>query len=156
MNGYLRQLKKLINRVVLELSSLGLSPTVLHELITDNEAGSSKDGDNGSEEATNSDSSAEGPRIVYELVEHSDRIEPHLKLWVDIPGTQDSADAEAGSPDEGAEEKEGSSKEMKPTTNVLWSLHQKLQERQNVDPELDSPEVSPVSSPGADADEVTE
>ena len=156
MNGRLRQLKKLINRVVLELSSLGLSPTVLQELITDSEAGTSKDGDSGSDETAQSDSSTEGPRIVYELVEHLDRIEPHLKLWVDGPQVEGSTDTDAGSPDEGPEEEGGSSREMKPTTNVLWSLHQKLQERQTVDPGSESPEISPVSSPGVDVDEVTE
>ena len=31
------------------------------------------------------DAKTSHPRIAYELVEHSDRIEPHLRLWVDVP-----------------------------------------------------------------------
>lgn len=156
-------MKKLINRVVSELSSLGLSPTVIHELITDGEAGADKEGE-GSGEGTSSsaDTSGEGPsdrpRIVYELVEHSDRIEPHLKLWVDVAEPLGTPDGEPSTPDEEVEE--GGAKEMKPTTNVLWTLHQKLQERQHTDLEPDSPGSSPGSSPatspGVDADEITE
>lgn len=139
---------------------------MLQELITDSEAGTDKDGE-GSGEGTSAsaDSTGEGasdrPRIVYELVEHSDRIEPHLKLWVDVPEPLDASYPDQGSPDEEVEEGgEGSGREMKPTTNVLWTLHQKLQERQHNDLDPDSPSSSPGSSPatspGVEADEITE
>lgn len=83
------------------------------------------------------DTKTSHPRIAYELVEHSDRIEPHLRLWVDVPdGVNVSTDANLILSQEDAEEKrenklrtEEEKREMKPTTNVLWSLHQILQER---------------------------
>ncbi|KAJ2918111.1 hypothetical protein MD484_g2338, partial [Candolleomyces efflorescens] len=142
-----RQLKKLINRIVSELSSLGLSPTVLQELIASEEATSETVPKN---DVPAEDTKTSHPRIAYELVEHSDRIEPHLRLWVDVPdGLNVSTNATTTLSQEEDSEEEGENKlrteeekrEMKPTTNVLWSLHQILQDRQP-----DSPDGEVVSA----------
>ncbi|KAH6909929.1 microtubule associated protein-domain-containing protein [Coprinopsis sp. MPI-PUGE-AT-0042] len=128
-----RQLKKIINQVVSELSSLGLSPELLQELIVpngsaqdpssppvspptspDSQADFSSLSSHGSiPEADHTSSTitlgqldllaaaeaASHPfrladldpllfnqaRVKYEVVEHSDRLEPHLRLWVTLP-----------------------------------------------------------------------
>ncbi|TFK23078.1 hypothetical protein FA15DRAFT_670919 [Coprinopsis marcescibilis] len=130
-----RQLKKLINQVVSELSSLGLSPSVLQDLIVrdgllldspvfrsmaaQSPAFTGLEGqvvfNDGSAGGPNPATDDVGPagerrrdvqeppplpplrledidplaihraRVMYELIEHSDRIEPHLRLWIHIP-----------------------------------------------------------------------
>ncbi|KAH6874233.1 hypothetical protein BKA70DRAFT_1412950 [Coprinopsis sp. MPI-PUGE-AT-0042] len=130
----LHQLKKIINQVVSELSSLGLGPELLQELIVPN--GSAQDPSSSpvspptspDSQADFSNLSSHGSsteayhalttitlgqldllaateaashpfrladldpllfnqaRVKYEVVEHSDRIEPHLRLWVTLPG----------------------------------------------------------------------
>ncbi|KAJ7489598.1 SPX domain-containing protein [Mycena latifolia] len=69
-----RQLKKLINQVVTELSSLGLGPAVLHDLL---QSGTQSSKGKGREV---------GPtRVFYELNSDSGHIEPRLRLWVNPP-----------------------------------------------------------------------
>ncbi|PFH45026.1 hypothetical protein AMATHDRAFT_10181 [Amanita thiersii Skay4041] len=81
-----RKLKKIINQVVRELSSLGLSPSVLHGLL---ESESLQNESSGKEE--NVTISIQAPnktepslhlpaRIIYELNENSNRFEPRLRL----------------------------------------------------------------------------
>ncbi|KAJ7661251.1 SPX domain-containing protein [Mycena rosella] len=67
-----RQLKKLINHVATELASLGLGPTVLHDLLQ-----------SGLEPTGNANNAA--PRVVYEFNADSGHIEPRLRLWVQPP-----------------------------------------------------------------------
>jgi hypothetical protein len=116
-----RQLKKLINQVVLELTSLGLDPDVLSALLTsarsdkDELEGSSSSGSasgivkveeikasepgNGELESTeategSTSSSRSYSKIVYELHGESDRIQPRLRLWQSTSaseGSQESA-----------------------------------------------------------------
>ncbi|KAF6761736.1 RING-14 protein [Ephemerocybe angulata] len=175
-----RQLKKLINQVVSELSSLGLSPNVLQELISaaeEEEAGAEK-GDNVAVEGAGDGESSRAvvvdrPRIVYELVEHSDRIEPHLKLWVDVPegldvpepslpGTPDSHDDTSVVEDDAddALDSVSATREMKPATNVLWSLHQKLHERQQAELQIavdaSAESSSPATTSGLGLDGIAE
>mgnify|MGYP002403122342 CR=1 FL=1 len=137
---------------MLELSSLGLSPTVLQELISDSppnestDAAEKKEGNNtddGEQDAGEGEPSSptghDRPRIVYELVEHSDRIEPHLKVWVNVPDGS-NLPTTLPKPEEAQEEEDGDvdegepKREMQPATNVLWTLHQRL----HVDP-IDPP-----------------
>ncbi|KAJ2927379.1 hypothetical protein H1R20_g9717, partial [Candolleomyces eurysporus] len=158
-----RQLKKLINRIVSELSSLGLSPTVLQELINEGALSEEANADTVPKNEIPAEDAKTGlPRIAYELVEHSDRIEPHLRLWVDVPdGVNVSTDANPLSPQEEdvEEEKEDKlrteeeKKEMRPTTNVLWSLHQILQERHPDSPveEVASTELAAPGDAGLDS-----
>ncbi|KAJ7597878.1 hypothetical protein C8J56DRAFT_1159669 [Mycena floridula] len=64
-----RQLKKLINQVVLELAALGLNPNVLHQLLDDADAASGS------------------PKLVYEFNADSGQIEPILRVSIDEPPT---------------------------------------------------------------------
>ncbi|KAG5645958.1 hypothetical protein DXG03_004750 [Asterophora parasitica] len=106
-----RQLKKLINQIVRELSSLGLSPAVLQELLERSKEESddlsldpkgkkrADDADpNETQESSPSGSPSSSPpgsavptrrqnlpKVTYEVVDDSGRIEPHLRLWVDSP-----------------------------------------------------------------------
>ncbi|KAJ6535940.1 SPX domain-containing protein [Mycena vulgaris] len=70
-----RQLKKLINQVVTELSTLGLGPSVLQDLLQSGTDTSAKG--KGRETTTT--------RVVYEFNSDSGHIEPRLRLWVDPP-----------------------------------------------------------------------
>jgi len=85
-----RQLKKLINQIVRELSSLGLSPALLQELLerSKNEA-QVIEAENKvySDEPILMDPSKSHslPKIVYGVDAASGRIEPRLRLWVDSP-----------------------------------------------------------------------
>ncbi|KAH6909921.1 RING-14 protein [Coprinopsis sp. MPI-PUGE-AT-0042] len=91
-----RQLKKIINQVVSELSSLGLSPELLQELIADHTSSTITLGQldllAAAEAASHPFRLADldpllfnQARVKYEVVEHSDRLEPHLRLWVTLP-----------------------------------------------------------------------
>ncbi|KAI1787213.1 SPX domain-containing protein [Ganoderma leucocontextum] len=79
-----RQLKKIINQVVAELTSLGLSPDVLQGVIQppsqENNKGKQK-------EDSLPDSKlaphASGPRVVYEFADVVDHVEPRLHLYLD-------------------------------------------------------------------------
>lgn len=64
-----RQLKKLINKVVVELSSLGLSPEILHELLEE-------------EHQKQAESTESGfAKVVYEFNASSKEIQPQLRVW---------------------------------------------------------------------------
>ncbi|THU89964.1 hypothetical protein K435DRAFT_781386 [Dendrothele bispora CBS 962.96] len=97
-----RQLKKLINQVVLELSSLGLSPQVLQELLDGQESNrthgfrtEAEVHDDSNPVASTSHStlddeygswnSAPHPKVVYEFNSKSGKIEPRLRIWVTRP-----------------------------------------------------------------------
>ncbi|KAG6914825.1 hypothetical protein DXG01_015126 [Tephrocybe rancida] len=84
-----RQLKKLINQIVRELSSLGLSPAVLHELFEASQPGSRAitEAGNGAEEAGGIEPTSAWnhhlAKAIYKVTDISGHIEPHLRLWVD-------------------------------------------------------------------------
>ncbi|KAH9916767.1 SPX domain-containing protein [Epithele typhae] len=84
-----RQLKKLINQVVAELSSLGLPPDVLHNVVHT----PPEPLDKGKQRAKAPPSSLSsplqlsGPRLVYEFANDSDRPEPRLRLYLDPSGS---------------------------------------------------------------------
>ncbi|KAG6866165.1 hypothetical protein C0991_008119 [Blastosporella zonata] len=86
-----RELKKLINQIVLELSSLGLSPALLHDLLEGSQKVSNSIGDSGSaaEEADGTEAKSTRrhhlSKAVYEVTDGLGHIEPHLRLWVDLP-----------------------------------------------------------------------
>lgn len=107
---------------MLELSSLGLSPSVLHSLLQPNDGGGphdikgkqraagerpvdSSDGED-TDDPTTSPPEAEvrkgveslQPKAVYELVQDGERLEPRLRLWVGE--TRDYLDEEPTSTDE--------------------------------------------------------
>ncbi|KAL1726488.1 SPX domain-containing protein [Schizophyllum commune] len=103
-----RQLKKLINQVVRELTALGLSPQVLHELLDDHDP---PENDKGKQRAEPSPiPEGEGdpcvPRVVYEFNHTSGKIEPRLRLRVgavsgnihtdDEPTIEDAEEADSG------------------------------------------------------------
>lgn len=102
-------MKKLINKVVNELSSLGLSPLVLQDLLenTDTAARSSKDkekaaiGDEGleggSEETTPASSAAPVSNAVYEFSSTAEGIEPRLRLRLRSVGGFSEDEGEPGS-----------------------------------------------------------
>ncbi|KAK7689507.1 hypothetical protein QCA50_007299 [Cerrena zonata] len=86
-----RQLKKLINQVVEELTSLGLSPELLHQLLQEAHSSSiasfkGKEREqphfllDGTQISTDIDSS-KLPRITYELNTESNEIQPRLRMW---------------------------------------------------------------------------
>ncbi|KLO14694.1 hypothetical protein SCHPADRAFT_826021 [Schizopora paradoxa] len=103
------QLKKLINKVVLELSSLGLSPAVLHDLLHSCEQGDingkgkerqvGERPDDGGLVAQISEAgpSRQATKAVYEFVEDGGRIEPRLRLWVSTASIEDDAATASGS-----------------------------------------------------------
>ncbi|KAF9445266.1 hypothetical protein P691DRAFT_805921 [Macrolepiota fuliginosa MF-IS2] len=99
-----RQLKKIINQVVEELSSLGLSPSLLHELLEAEGAHSFisshiSEGEGtaishppagrvrpDSDEAPTLAVGAGFPKVVYEFGEDSSRIEPRLRISLESLG----------------------------------------------------------------------
>ncbi|KAF9044445.1 hypothetical protein BJ165DRAFT_1481247 [Panaeolus papilionaceus] len=91
-----RQLKKVINRIVGELSLLGLEPKLLQELIVASNSPStsptSDDGD--TPEAQNSTDTPSPtqfspasivPKVVYELNGTPQNLEPQLRIWLNVP-----------------------------------------------------------------------
>ncbi|KAJ3484277.1 hypothetical protein NLI96_g5739 [Meripilus lineatus] len=92
-----RQLKKLINQVVVELTALGLSPETLQRILLESHVTTSAEYDpkgksresgpnplslipSGPSEASSTEPPL-FPRIVYELNTDSGEIEPRLRLW---------------------------------------------------------------------------
>ncbi|EMD32419.1 hypothetical protein CERSUDRAFT_118760 [Gelatoporia subvermispora B] len=73
-----RQLKKLINQVVKELNGLGLSPEVLQHALQSSALGKEAQGENN-----------ENFKVVYELVNVADHVEPRLRLWVKPKDSED-------------------------------------------------------------------
>ncbi|KAJ7139076.1 SPX domain-containing protein [Mycena epipterygia] len=104
-----RQLKKLINQVVTELSSLGLSPAVLHDLLQ-----------SGTDATDKGKGKATMPTgVVYELNGDSGQIEPRLRLWVDPPHPP--------SPPSRVEEVEEDDAEDGPPVALLWALQRHIE-----------------------------
>ncbi|KAL1745903.1 SPX domain-containing protein [Schizophyllum fasciatum] len=79
-----RQLKKLINQVVRELTALGLSPQVLHELLEDHDPPENNKGKQRAEPAPGPEGDGDSciPRVVYEFNHTSGKIEPRLRLRI--------------------------------------------------------------------------
>ncbi|KAG6810602.1 hypothetical protein H0H92_011154 [Tricholoma furcatifolium] len=118
-----RQLKKLINQVVIELTSLVLNPSVLHELLEQV----------GDEDAVTGSPHMHQPKLVYEVTDSLGHLEPHLRLLVDpaarsasrsssLPVDEDSSEA-ATETSPGVEEDDGalvdaSNKQI----SLLWLL----------------------------------
>lgn len=93
------QLKKLINQIVKELSSLGLSPDLLHELLEVQDAysftSSTKDA-GGSTSPISAVLTPPGleadttfPRVIYEFGEGSSKLEPRLRILLESLGGLD-------------------------------------------------------------------
>ncbi|OCH85318.1 hypothetical protein OBBRIDRAFT_763082 [Obba rivulosa] len=73
-----RQLKKLINLVVKELNGLGLSPEILQEALQSSSLG-------------NEAESGERFKVVYEIVNVADHVEPRLRLWIKRNDSKDGS-----------------------------------------------------------------
>ncbi|GLB41102.1 putative SPX domain containing protein [Lyophyllum shimeji] len=121
-----RQLKKLINQIVRELSSLGLSPAVLQELLERTKQEQSAGSSDQSEEADPEKSSPHIrhhnlPKVVYEVTDQSGRIEPHLRLWLDI--TPDCRSASSPRPSDDREESSETSTEVERETEPEGAEH---------------------------------
>ncbi|GBE85794.1 hypothetical protein SCP_0803160 [Sparassis crispa] len=77
-----RKLKKLINQVVQELTSLGLSPRVLQQVLQRN------DSDNASDGHDHTDNGGHAIKVFYELEDASDHVKPHLRLRIETDDNQ--------------------------------------------------------------------
>ncbi|KAF9007547.1 hypothetical protein BDQ17DRAFT_221387 [Cyathus striatus] len=169
-----RQLKKLINQIVRELSSLGLDPTLLHEIFDapPKDEGKEKEKekevdpepaeDHGGTEAPEPHKPHSNfPKVVYEFNADSNRIEPRLRFWVNFPEPSSSSGGLSndplGSPDELEEELEETSGFDSPHTfstspldvaqlkkSLLWSLQHR--EEGGFIEEVDTDPVIEVSS----------
>ncbi|KAF7437333.1 hypothetical protein PC9H_004172 [Pleurotus ostreatus] len=85
-----RQLKKLINQVVLELSSHGLSPNILQELIIDSKgAGAHHTTDIEADDLLGALS-----KVVYEIEGEPDHIVPRLRLLIELPESGSTSPSE--------------------------------------------------------------
>ncbi len=118
---------------MLELASLGLTPQVLQELLAHSGKGKEK-----AKEVD--DALPDGYRVVYEVNEQSNRIEPCLHFWVDVSHADTSTALDNGASiqeiGEGDGEEEASTVAAKAgpsTTSLLWALS-----RQRVDLSGDS------------------
>ncbi|KAK0206748.1 SPX domain-containing protein [Desarmillaria ectypa] len=107
-----RQLKKLINQIVLELTSLGLSPAILQEHLLQggDEKGKGKQ----------VEKLIDGYKVVYEVNEESGHIEPRLRFWVTLP---DPTTSDGHGTDEG--ESIVSPALGEPGPSLLWVLQRK-------------------------------
>ncbi|KAI0354010.1 hypothetical protein OH77DRAFT_1426416 [Trametes cingulata] len=75
-----RQLKKIINQIVAELTALGLSPDLLHRVV---QPPTAPDDKGKQKEGAPSDAHAHGPRVIYEFANVQDHVEPRLRLRLD-------------------------------------------------------------------------
>ncbi|KAF9072036.1 SPX domain-containing protein [Rhodocollybia butyracea] len=142
-----RQLKKLIHQVVVELSSLGLRPEVLHRLLVQDEKGTEA-----SLQPTGA--SAHRPRVVYEFNSNSGKIEPRLRIWLTSPAASTDALVESDNSDAGLEES-GTETELECVTtptneniSLLWALQRNSAAQ---DWDEDSSQITEVST---DNDEI--
>ncbi|KAI0746206.1 hypothetical protein C8Q76DRAFT_765147 [Earliella scabrosa] len=80
-----RQLKKIINQIVAELTALRLSPGVLQAVIQPPEAQNDKGKQREDYQRTTGQDahSSPGPRVIYELVHVADHLEPRLRVYLD-------------------------------------------------------------------------
>ncbi|KAH9855529.1 SPX domain-containing protein [Lenzites betulinus] len=86
-----RQLKKIINQIVAELTALGLSPDVLHQVLQPPSAAADKGKQRADADPVHASA---GSRVIYELANVADHVEPRLRLRLDSsddPPTTDSA-----------------------------------------------------------------
>ncbi|RPD52717.1 hypothetical protein L226DRAFT_550861 [Lentinus tigrinus ALCF2SS1-7] len=74
-----RQLKKIINQIVAELTALGLSPDVLQGVVQPPPAANDK---GKQREGSPPPSGSSGPRVVYELAHVADHVEPRLHVYL--------------------------------------------------------------------------
>ncbi|KNZ77851.1 hypothetical protein J132_03360 [Termitomyces sp. J132] len=123
-----RQLKKLIHDVVRELASLGLTPSILHELL-----GSSKEQaavTRHRDEGLRQDNQYQHAKAVYEVTDESG---PHLRLWVDAPTHTSNAtlmplsipseeEPEAMTDYDAGEDSDDSREAPQGQTSLLWRL----------------------------------
>ncbi|KAI0368509.1 hypothetical protein BV20DRAFT_969138 [Pilatotrama ljubarskyi] len=88
-----RQLKKIINQIVAELTALGLSPDVLQRVVQPPPAANDK----GKQREGSSGPAATGPRVIYEFANVQNHVEPRLRLCLDPdPDSQPSPSDAAG------------------------------------------------------------
>ncbi|KAJ3755438.1 SPX domain-containing protein [Lentinula raphanica] len=125
-----RQLKKLINQVVLELSALGLHPDVLHRLLDDETQADLK----GKQKEATSDADCTGlhPKVIYEFNSKSGKIEPQLRIWINssLPLTPSSSKApldtgtssDAWLEQESETPEENSDDSARRNISLLWAL----------------------------------
>jgi hypothetical protein len=124
------QLKKLINQIVRELSSLGLNPDVLQELLEYGEGETEK-----TEEADSTlddHSSQTKAKIIYEVNTTSGHIEPRLRLWVNS-GILSSSDSGSSTPGSTSENRADSPEKLADhdiggsNISLLWALQRETQ-----------------------------
>jgi len=135
------QLKKIINQIVSELSSHGLKPALLHELI--DSSSDTKEGpehldtlsekDDPIEQSDDSSSSAikiSHPKVIYELNASSGKIEPRLRIWISTPTGGVSFPQVAKGPgdlvslSEDSNEPTDEDSDLGAHTQLLWSFQQ--------------------------------
>jgi hypothetical protein len=144
-NPDLLQLKKLINQIVNELSSLGLSPRILQEhlerskeevdALSQHKGKDKLEGSSITQEDTQAlnhtySGHSTLSRVVYELAEESGHLEPHLKLWWNAPipdsraSTSRSLDEDTPSSNTDPSDVEPSQLEDddQPRRSLLWAL----------------------------------
>ncbi|KAJ4475019.1 hypothetical protein J3R30DRAFT_3777193, partial [Lentinula aciculospora] len=147
-----RQLKKLINQVVLELSALGLHPHVLHELL-ENEASSKG-------KKPSSDTCMH-PKVVYEFNSKSGKIEPQLRIWINPPLPQGSSDAPLESEshsdaglDAESETPDENSDDISRNISLLWALQRNstIQDWEEDSPRITEKDSLPVEHPTIGSD----
>ncbi|TBU21396.1 SPX domain-containing protein [Dichomitus squalens] len=94
-----RQLKKIINQIVAELTSLGLSPDLLHGIIHQPPSQGLDKGKQRERSLTDFPSPqassepplhSSSPRVIYELADVVDHVEPRLHLYLDNYGNQET------------------------------------------------------------------
>ncbi|KAJ7198829.1 hypothetical protein GGX14DRAFT_665350 [Mycena pura] len=121
-----RQLKKLINQVVAELASLGLAPSVLHQLF--------QAADADTDAASTGKGKGISARVAYELTSHSGLLQPRLHFYVDrvVDGSDSkfadtdgvSADSDSDSADLDSDSADPDSASQVP---VLWALQRRAE-----------------------------
>ncbi|KAJ7471276.1 SPX domain-containing protein [Mycena galericulata] len=119
-----RQLKKLINQIVSELSTLGLGPAVLQDLLKTGTAGNGK----GKETALTG--------VAYELNNDSGHIEPRLRLWVEPPNAP-SPPSRVEEVDDDDDTDDASQSDDASHVALLWAF-----QRQMEPPDSDSSSVA--------------
>lgn len=88
---------------MLELTSLGLSPSVLHSLLQANEP-PVVPGDKGKQRATGerlgegSSAKPSGPKAVYEVVHNGNQLQPRLRVWVGTTNDSEHTSEEQDKP----------------------------------------------------------
>ncbi|KAL6303637.1 SPX domain-containing protein [Sparassis latifolia] len=86
-----RKLKKLINQVVQELTSLGLSPRVLQQVLQRNDSDNASDGHDHTDNGGHAIKARHGGYVLnvfYELEDASDHVKPHLRLRIETDDNQ--------------------------------------------------------------------